>query len=103
VLGLEVSELVSSSQTAADLRSLRVRAGLSLGELASRLHIAKSTLSRWESGQVAQPPSRSNDFSGTRSECRLQWYGARLNVLARDLSRSSPVAGSTNQYLHLCR
>jgi transcriptional regulator with XRE-family HTH domain len=56
VLGVEITRL---SPATADLRSLRLSRGLSMSELARRAHVSKTTVSRWETGQVVRvlPPT----------------------------------------------
>lgn len=58
VLEVAPSDLLDSSARLPDLRALRIRAGMSLGELSERLHVSKATLSRWESGQVSRTPGQ---------------------------------------------
>lgn len=58
VLNVELAELLESVDEVPDLRGLRRRVGLSLGELAMRVHVSKATLSRWESGQVRRTPDK---------------------------------------------
>lgn len=58
VLDVGLSELLESADDVPDLRGLRRRAGLSLGELALRVHVSKATLSRWESGHVLRSPDK---------------------------------------------
>ena len=53
-----LADLLGSPSRVASLHALRVRSGLSLGELAERVHVSKATLSRWESGQVTRTPGR---------------------------------------------
>jgi len=57
-LQIGVPDLLNAPSRARNLHALRVRSGLSLGELAERVHVSKATLSRWESGQVARVPER---------------------------------------------
>lgn len=56
VLGVDLNELYARPREV-DLRSLRVAAGMSMDELASRIHASKTTISRWESGDVVRPLS----------------------------------------------
>ncbi len=56
VLGVDLNELCTRPREV-DLRSLRVAAGMSMNELASRIHASKTTISRWESGDVVRPLS----------------------------------------------
>jgi len=56
VLGVDLNELCARPREV-DLRSLRVAAGMSMDELASRIHASKTTISRWESGDVVRPLS----------------------------------------------
>lgn len=56
VLGVDLNELYAHPREI-DLRSLRVAAGMSMDELASRIHASKTTVSRWESGDVVRPLS----------------------------------------------
>ena len=56
VLGVDLNELYAHPREV-DLRSLRVAAGMSMDELASRIHASKTTISRWESGDVVRPLS----------------------------------------------
>lgn len=56
VLGVDLNELYARPREG-DLRSLRVAAGMSMDELASRIHASKTTISRWESGDVVRPLS----------------------------------------------
>ena len=58
VLEVDLTELLDSPARSPDLRSLRVRAGMSLGELSERSHVSKATLSRWESGRVSRTPGQ---------------------------------------------
>ena len=57
-LQVGLADSASRNVSGANLHTLRVRAGLSLGELAERVHVSKATLSRWESGQVTRTPGR---------------------------------------------
>ena len=57
-LDVSLADLVVAGAEPADLRGLRVATGLSMEELATRVHVSKATLSRWESGHVANPPAR---------------------------------------------
>lgn len=57
-LQVGLADLLHATSQASNLHTLRVRAGLSLGELAERVHVSKATLSRWESGQVTRTPGR---------------------------------------------
>lgn len=41
-----------------DLRRLRIEAGLTIVELAARVHVAEPTLKRWERGEVKGLPRR---------------------------------------------
>lgn len=53
VLGVPITVLlVAVPDEERDLRRLRVEAGLSISELAVRIHVAGSTLKRWERGVV---------------------------------------------------
>ena len=58
ILQVGIPDLLGSPSRVASLHALRVRSGLSLGELAERVHMSKATLSRWESGQVTRTPGR---------------------------------------------
>lgn len=57
-LQVGLADLLHATSQASNLHALRVRAGLSLGELAERVHVSKATLSRWESGHVTRTPGR---------------------------------------------
>lgn len=57
-LDVSLADLVVAGAEPADLRGLRVAAGLSMEELATRVHVSKATLSRWESGHVVNAPAR---------------------------------------------
>lgn len=56
-LDVSLADLLVAAELA-DLRGLRVAAGLSMEELATRVHVSKATLSRWESGHVVNAPAR---------------------------------------------
>lgn len=51
VLGVDIGDLLSGEGARPELRSLRRSLGLSLNDLAREVHVSKSTISRWESGQ----------------------------------------------------
>lgn len=58
VLGLRPPELLATRETgAADLRTLRIAAGLSAAEIAAAVHISRRTYVRWEGGRWARLPS----------------------------------------------
>ena len=59
VLEVSSTDLLGSSGDLADLRGLRVAAGLSMRDLAARAHVSKTTLGRWEADRVDQTPPRS--------------------------------------------
>jgi len=59
-LDFSLADLFVAGAELADLRGLRVAAGLSMEELATRVHVSKATLSRWESGHVASAPARAS-------------------------------------------
>jgi len=54
VLDVRVVALWLPEPSSPDLRSLRAAAGLSMDELARRVHVSKTTVSRWESGHVVR-------------------------------------------------
>ncbi len=57
-LDVSLADLFVPGAEPADLRGLRVATGLSMEELATRVHVSKATLSRWESGHLVNVPSR---------------------------------------------
>ncbi len=58
VLSVSPTDLMVPSDEPFDLRGLRAAAGLSMEDVASRAHVSKSTLSRWESGHIVKTPGR---------------------------------------------
>lgn len=60
VLQVEVRSLLLPPRGQADLRRLRVLAGLSAQQVAERSHISLPTYARWESGQTNRLPSGSS-------------------------------------------
>ena len=60
VLKVEVRSLLVLPHGEADLRRLRVLAGLSAQHVADRSHISLPTYARWESGQTNRLPSASS-------------------------------------------
>lgn len=44
------------------LKALRANEGLSLEEMAKKLHVGKSTLSRWERGEMCIPVAAFNEY-----------------------------------------
>lgn len=44
------------------LKALRVNEGLSLEEMAQKLHVGKSTLSRWERGEMRIPVAAFEEY-----------------------------------------
>ncbi|WP_457255891.1 helix-turn-helix transcriptional regulator [Pedococcus sp. P5_B7] len=62
VLKVRTVNLLAAPDGAADLRRLRVVAGLSARQVAERSHVSLPTYARWESGQtMALPPASSLD------------------------------------------
>ena len=59
VLKVDVQSLLIPSDGEADLRRLRVVAGLSARQVAERSHMSLPTYARWESGQTNLLPSQS--------------------------------------------
>jgi transcriptional regulator with XRE-family HTH domain len=57
-LSVDVESLLVGGEEHRDLRSLRHARGLTLAELAHQVHVSKSTISRWETGQGSRdlPP-----------------------------------------------
>ena len=58
VLEVEVQTLLIPSERGADLRRLRVLAGLSARQVAERTHVSVPTYARWESGHIERLPSQ---------------------------------------------
>ena len=58
VLSVDVESLLVGGEDHGELRSLRQARGLTLAELAHQVHVSKSTISRWETGQGSRelPP-----------------------------------------------
>lgn len=54
-LQVEVQGLLTPSDGDADLRRLRVLAGLSARQVAERTHVSVPTYARWEAGQIERP------------------------------------------------
>lgn len=57
LLGVEPAELLKTDGGAVDLRFLRLCAGLTAAEVASRLHVSKVTYLRWERGAFTNLPA----------------------------------------------
>jgi transcriptional regulator with XRE-family HTH domain len=56
-LGLPASRLIRFEGEGPDLRALRLQAGLTVSELATRTNLSVPTYLRWESGRWARLPS----------------------------------------------
>jgi transcriptional regulator with XRE-family HTH domain len=83
-LHVEISDLLGSPSPVASLHALRVRSGLSLTELAERVHLSKATLSRWESGRVARRPE------GAVLVLLAQSLGVTVEDVEAAVERSTP-------------
>ena len=59
VLKMNTEDLLKPSDGGADLRRLRVLAGISARQVAERCHMSLPTYARWESGQTNLLPSQS--------------------------------------------
>lgn len=58
VYGVSVDDLLTSeARQRRDVRRLRLRAGLSVRELAEATHMSVANLKRWENGQIKRVPS----------------------------------------------
>lgn len=55
LLNVDVGTFLGEEAQFPDLRSLRRARGLTISELAVKVHVSKSTVARWESGQTSRP------------------------------------------------
>ena len=78
VLEVPVADLVPSESATADLRELRMRAGLSPRDLAAAAHTSVSTVQRWESGRTRRP----------LPESTLQALATALGVRVEDMAEA---------------
>lgn len=59
VYGVGVDDLLTvAARQRLDVRRLRLRAGLSVRELAEASHMSVASLKRWENGQIARTPNQ---------------------------------------------
>ncbi len=55
VLHVDIQRLLTPADGDADLRRLRVLAGLSARQVSERTHVSVPTYARWEAGQIERP------------------------------------------------
>ena len=78
VLEVPVADLVPSESATADLRELRMRAGLSPRDLAEAAHTSVATIQRWEAARIRRP----------LPESTLQALATALGVRVEDVAEA---------------